>query len=840
MRATAQALSRTLVELGYRAADVHRSYSFAAIESADQAVHTVEVAAFFDAPASYKNAALAIVKTTSSEAAVAAVAQSRSLGAPYLVVISPDKASAWTYTSRGPTLVKEATADQWHELLSGDQRFQAHAVRDLKSLKLRDEPDTAASLFDPSTLYALQAQTQAALDALLRAFLAHFEGTVVAGGLTLEKDYRVLFPMVFRLLAAKILSDRADSRIKDLDLQSVADVLERIGQLYSLPVLALRWTQARRKQLQSAWVSLRDGLYVRNVAADDLAFVYENTLITPDVRRRYGTHSTPSCVADYVVRSFALPGGEQARELVVYEPFAGSCVFLTAALRRFKEILPRHWTPKRTHEHLVPRFRASELDPFACEIARLALILADYPNHNGWRIANEDLFAEDTLLRRMQECDIAICNPPFEDLETQGNASSIHKPLIVLDAIIEAAPRYVGIVMPDGFSTHKKYRSSIERLLRKYADVEILKLPEGIFSRATIGAEVLIAQGRRSDLDAMDKASIRSTEVSRADWFQFAHSLKPSAQRSVEVDLKSAPGLTGLKPLRDVWEELRLHRQLGEDFDVHRGLEWDTNQAEASRKKPAAGFRLGLHTIGQSIAQFRVLNMVYLDCRPERMRGGGLLRRWEDDKVICNAVRTSRGPWRLTAALDTGHLVLSQQFFGIWHKPEESAAKGTKSTQLTLPEVACLLNSPLANAFSFIHDDQKRLRVETMKQLPLPRVALSKALPDLVNQYRARAGGVDDGPLFASAERAPEDLLMEIDALVLAAYDLPPKLERELLRFMSQGTRPCGHAFPPYPGIQEDLGAIPLSSRLAMKPGQIEKAWDRFSRPLSAALAEIF
>lgn len=79
-------------------------------------------------------------------------------------------------------------------------------------------------------------------------------------------------------------------------------------------------------------MTLREGLYVRNVAADDLAFVYENTLITPETRKAFGTHSTPYSAADYVIRSLHLPDGNAACRLRVYEPFAGACVFLTAAL----------------------------------------------------------------------------------------------------------------------------------------------------------------------------------------------------------------------------------------------------------------------------------------------------------------------------------------------------------------------------------------------------------------------------------------------------------------------------------------------------------------------------
>jgi hypothetical protein len=166
--------------------------------------------------------------------------------------------------------------------------------------------EATACLFDPATLRDIQADTQNAVFELLERFLERFQDTA-SGQLSLDNDYRVLFPMIFRLLAAKILTDRDDERLSAIDIRDVKKTLTAIEQLYSLPPLSVRWSIARQNQVSSAWDELRSGLYVRNVAADDLAFVYEHALITPEIRQSFGTHSTPPSVADYVIRSFAFP-----------------------------------------------------------------------------------------------------------------------------------------------------------------------------------------------------------------------------------------------------------------------------------------------------------------------------------------------------------------------------------------------------------------------------------------------------------------------------------------------------------------------------------------------------
>jgi len=832
-----QLLKRSLIELGYRSIDVLEDYRYAAVNLPGRGVQRVDVAAFLDVPASYKTAALAIVRTAGNPFGIEEVAAHRALGAPYLVVLSATSAAAWTYTAQGPTKLKETAADQWKALLTDSElRLGPQAVRELKTVRVRQEESQTPSLFDPATLYAVQAETQVAVHDLLQQFLSHFEGEIDRSGLNLERDFSILFPLVFRFLAGKILVDREDPQVKDLDVSTSASVLTRIEELYSLEPLQILWNSLKRKQVTDAWNGLRDGLFVRNVAAEDLAFVYENTLISPEVRRRFGTHSTPSCVADYVVRSLDLPSGARAKDLTVYEPFAGSCVFLTSALRRFKELLPpSDLTPRKAHEHFVRHFRASEIDPFACELARLSLILADYPNHNGWQIDSENLFERDVLLERCKAADVILCNPPFEDFEAAQDGRSIHKPLAALEAILQAEPSYIGIVMPAGFSTHKKYEAAINSAVARYCDVELLKLPEGNFRKAGVGAEVLIAQHPRTASDQATTVRLRLSVVSRADWTQFQRTLRPSTQTSTAVDHRRAPGLTGLRPLRDLWMALEHLPKLGSVAKVHRGLEWINDQAMASKARPAEGFRPGLHRRAGSLDQFRVLQPQYLDCRPGKLRGGALNHDWSLPKVICTAARTSRGPWRVAAAVDLNGLVVSQQFFSIWLKETEGAVHS-----LTLVQLACILNSPMANAFSYCHDTEKRLRVSTMLQLPLPSASISAAVSGLVKDYKEAVTNAASGPLFAADSRSAVEILLEIDAQILAAYDLPPRLERELLRFMSEGQRPCGHSFQGYPGTEPSAGAISLIQRLSMSSSERTVAWEVIKRPLSEEIADAF
>ena len=832
-----QVLRTSLTRLGYRAADVFQGFRFAAVDLPARPVRQVDAAAFWDGPASYRTAALGVVRTAVNETARETVEATRSLGAPFLVVIEGDEASMWTYTASGVTQLGSTPASEWQTLLADRAKFGPGPIRQLKALQVRQDAPSTGLLFDPRMLYAIQANTQLALDDMLTQFLAHFDGKkVVAGQLSLQMHYEVLFPLVFRLLAGKILIDREDRRVASVDAADPLQVVATVESLYSLPAQRLQWTKTRVTQLAAAWLALREGLYVRNVAADDLAFVYENTLITPETRKAFGTHSTPYSAADYVIRSLKLPEGNAATQLRVYEPFAGACVFLTAALRRFKELFPQSWSVSKVHEHLVSHFAASEIDPFACEIARLALILADYPNHNGWRITCEDLFEPDRLAERVSQCDVLLCNPPFENFDAPLSGLSIHKPVVLLDAIVKTPPSFVGVVMPSGFSSHKVYREHIRHICKIYGDVEVMQLPEGVFRHASIGAEILIAQCRRDEdvrrVEPRVETTLRKSVVRRPDWPRFTQTLQTSSFDMVQVDPRNSPGLVALRPLRRVWDYLAGSPVLGDVAEMHRGLEWTTDQSEASRPKAAPGFQRGLHRSGESLAQFEVKQTVYLDVRASSLRGGAIHYPWTSPKIICNAARTSRGPWRLAATVDAEGLIASQQFFGIWIRESIEPAP-------SLFELCAILNSPVANAFSYAHDEERRFRLEIMQKIPLPQGRISREVESLIGEYVSAFEG-DDGPLFSSRPKSAQDLLMEIDALVLRAYDLPPKLERELLSFMGGSQRPSRAAFGGYPGTGSGDAAISLHKWLAMSNAGIRAAWRTLMQPLPKKVADVF
>ena len=218
----------------------------------------------------------------------------------------------------------------------------------------------------------------------------------------------ILFQATFRFLAAKILSDRGHAASARWSDGTINSVLCGIEEYYGFEAVRIGRNRDR-SLLENVWARLRAGINFRNISADDLAFVYENTFVTSDVRANLGTHSTPRQMAELIVRSLEL--WRDPKNTHIYEPFTGAGVFLVAALRQLRSALPLDWSDEQRHVFLTERLAGDELDAFACEVAKLSLILADYPNHNGWDIQQTDLFTNSRLVPAIHNT-FVLCNPP--------------------------------------------------------------------------------------------------------------------------------------------------------------------------------------------------------------------------------------------------------------------------------------------------------------------------------------------------------------------------------------------------------------------------------------------
>lgn len=789
MRRGVAAVAAELSAIGYSAEGLLPDYSFADVLSAGGETRQVSLAAFTQTPPSYRTAAFAVVEGPSGGSDLSGY---RALGAPMIFALAGDVIELWRVRADGPAEQRAATStDKLADLFARHaEHWNPRAIHRAKAIDADPLSGGQPDFVDLGLMVAIEGEVHVKLDTLLRQTLA---GMLDVRGRP-AIDARLLFQATFRFLAAKILTDRGHESAENWADGSVKTVLQGIDRYYGLG--AINASVADCERLAAVWRGIRDGINFRNISADDLAFVYENTFVTSEARVQFGTHSTPRQMAEHIVRRLEFwRTPDKAR---VYEPFTGSGVLLVAALRQLRATLPLEWTDAERHAYLTARLSGDEIDEFACEVAKLSLILADYPNHNGWDVQQADLFTGGRLRERITPETFVVCNPPFEDFDSDARDNPIaqrdvSKPLAILEEVIAAKPAGLGFVLPSSFVMEKRYRRVRAMLERTYSSIETVAIPDDVFSASRPAASLLIAQARRAE-NTEPVVTLRSSEVTLRDRLPFLKAGVITRSRSVTRWVSEEPtGELWVPALHELWEQLSGNPKLGDRLELHRGIEWIGDQALAWSDHAKPGFKPGLHTAKGQL-QYRSPRPVFLDCRSERARGGALKLPWADPKLILNAVRLSRYPWRLAASFDELGLICSQQFIGAWPRPNVDRHE--------LLALMAVLNGPLANAFATVFSSDRGFRLSTLAQIPLPRV-LPDTLAALIENYLARLRS--DEPLLWQGQSA-ERTLIAIDAAVLQAYSLPIRMERELLRFFESARRPVAHKWAGWANLDSSAG----------------------------------
>ena len=774
------AIAEAALSLGYRSEAIKRDYTFSDVLETANTKRSVALVAFTQTPPSYRSSAIAAV-TDESDDMQKTVGSLRALGAPLLFVVEGSNVALWQVRGTTPArLLERVAVDQIYELFQRHRDvWRPDAIHRAKSIAAIDST-YQLDFVDIGLLPAVEGELHCKLDRLLVDMLQTVEeqpGPPI--------DPKSMFHIAFRLLAIKVLRDRGNPAAREWDPFDLGGLLKNIENYYSLTSNNVDPSVRVTSAFSAAWECLCAGISFSNVSSEDLAFVYENTLVTTKARKYFGTHSTPRQLAEYAVARMELHRFDP-HDLRIYEPFAGAAPFLVTALRHLSELLPTDWSDRRRHEFLVERLAGDEVDSFACEVATLSLILADYPNHNGWRIRERDLFEGAVLEARLKANNIVLCNPPFQDFRTEERQrysiteNYYSKPVAVLNLALDRNPLALGFVLPRSFILEKKFARERRRIETLYEDIELVALPDTIFGVSDVESTLLIARNRRAN--ETSKTILKSTEVANNDSAEFLKSGKVTAERCVERSTKEPLGNLWVSSLGRAWDYLSEAPRLRDSFEIHRGIEWRSGQSNAWSNEGGEGYKKGIHSARGS-RQYILGDAVWLDCRSESLRRNPNLSRWLRPKLIANAARISRGPWCFATTLDKGGLVCSQQFLGLW--PREAFSDSE------LLAYAAILNGPLANAFLADRSQKDRFRVASVNDIPIPE-AVPVYAGELVEEYlhlfsERRSPTAKSGVLDA--------LLTRIDAVTLSAYDLPLRAERQLLDYFRGKKRPVEHSW---------------------------------------------
>jgi type I restriction-modification system DNA methylase subunit len=798
-----------LNQLGYSGNLLQEDYVFDDASTSGILELNVPLAAFAQWPPSYRNACIGVL-TANGQSGPQHVSGYRTLGAPmffeafhdhvdrYRVEASGRPVFLESIPSRNITRAFEVNNEKW----SPEAIFRAKAIIPLKTPVQLD-------FVDIGLLPALKGMIHDKLDRLLKGTLHKAISTYKNNTSGKPPDEALLFRLVFRFLAAKVFKDKRHPG--NWDDPKANTIIKEIQRFYGFTDSDMQGILDEPHTQQTVWDNFRNAFNFQNLSVDDLAFIYENTLIRKETRKQFGIHSTPPAIAELIVDRLPfelLPEDER----FVVEPCSGHGVFLVAALRRLRELLSSAWTDKERHKYLKDRLTAIEVDAFAAEVCRLSLMLADYPNPDGWQIISQDIFATDVLKKHLKTSKIVLCNPPFEDFtpdekKQYGNRIlSVHKPYEILSKVMKNPPDMFGFVLPKSAILGERYSDIQDRIVRNYKNIETIALPDRIFSFSEQETMLVLASDRNKDTKT--NIFIRTFWIHENDrrplleTGQLPEGISKVTNRSTHR--KSIP-LRNV-PLYEIWNYLQDFPRLGAIADFHQGIWWNVslekNRSSLISSNPNPGFKKGLDTVQGKIEPYDAERFVYLNMDEQYRRTTAHSFPWDKPKVIANGRRISRGPWRIVGYPDSSGLVCTKNFIGIWPKSD-----------INIEVLSAFINSPLVNAALYLKGYGRENSIRILEQIPIPypevidKERIDRLITYYINFKSTTMKGLAKEPIIK--------ILMEIDSLILKAYDLPPRLERKLLEFFRGYPRPVPFNFPNY--YPEDFKpCIPLHKYLEM------------------------
>lgn len=747
---------------------------------------TAAIATFSDTPHDSRSICTVSVDLASDPAV--AVTALRPSGAPVVFACHAGKLLWWKQTTGAPQLVETIEAAHVKRFFE-EHRDDFAPQRIFEGKTFRRLPHRQQLTFvDAGLMPMVERESGEAISALVERVIRGME-TSLGRHVRRDADVNAVYKSTFWLLAAKLLREKRVPNFITIRLDDIDDVFRRVGLHYGdtngLPPGGHAWRQA----IAEAAHSIDDFQRVAHVSVDALAHVYENAMIPPEVRKAHGIHSTPGALVDYMVWQL-WPWIEQLPpdRRHVFEPACGHAAFLVGALR-----VLRQWSDigddRKRHDYLRKHLHGIELDGFALEVARLRLTLADIPHGNTWDLVPADMFAETRLETEAKRCGVLLANPPYERF-TSAERSRYKQRRIAVTAVGKAAEMLrrtiphlapgacFGVVVPHGFLNSNDSTSLRRQLLSDFEIAEIDVFEDQLFEKADHEAAVLL--GRRRP----------ARTVARPFWFrrvrnsgmkEFRERFAFSSEQKVDPSRFALSDHTDLRvPQGDaVWDRLSTYPRLSSVAKVGQGFSFRGEDLPESAgtlsPRPKSGYRPCFVTARGDPPIFGTPAKQWMNPDPSVIQRPRMGLVGQPGQVIVNHARASREAWTMKAWLD----------------PEGIAVKGNflvvRSNHSHVSGVAlwAILNSPVANAFIYCRATKRHIIGGDLLSLPIPNLQ-GEMLAGITAAAQAYLATARETGGFFRPDPNPDGVkkaLLSMDAAVLRAYTLPPRIEHELLNF---------------------------------------------------------
>lgn len=346
-------------------------------------------------------------------------------------------------------------------------------------------------------LQAARADRAARLEPLLVGSLttaADYYGTQSAD---VEVAHKKAARLVIGALTALVLRDKSD--LREL---AERELLREVARRFPRNFHWLEDLKAQDRHLLFAVLrELGEWIDYTSLDPATVSQVYESALVADEERAALGIHYTPPGLARRLLAELPVEV-VPPEERYVFDPACGSGTLLVAAHDRLRSLQPIEWAERDRHEDLRVHLRGFDVDPFAAEIARLALLLNAMPAGNGWQVddRNSLVLGDDVDGLRPS---IVVANPPWRHVRAGGEAVEFADEFVAASLRLLRPGGLLAFLLPSSW-LDSRASSETRILLRSSCELfEAWRLPLHTFPTSNARAVAVLAQ-KRSGVEGSD------------------------------------------------------------------------------------------------------------------------------------------------------------------------------------------------------------------------------------------------------------------------------------------------------------------------------------------------
>jgi type I restriction-modification system DNA methylase subunit len=789
----------SLIAIGYPKNFILQDYQFSDFYvDSIPLIRKTSIVAFGREPFDYKSACISInlPKDINSQQPPTHL---RALGAPHIFVIKNGYTERWNNDSQNVKRIEKIRTENLPTYIKDKRNYLEPNYIIRKKSDFEQPTAIQLDLFiDSGLVIALDHQASIRLDNVIRKLIADIENSYSTSTKEQPIDVEIIFKLIFVLLTAKLLSDRNIITEPQIDFSDYRTVLNGVSNFYNRKIIT-KILEMNKDIVQSAVNTISQTIPLNNLSIDTLTYIYENTFVSPESRKSFGIHSTPSYVADYILSKIPLINISKDK-LNIFDPMCGHGIFLVAAMRKLKEILPMKWNGKRRHEYFIKHLQGVEIDNFALEVANMCLTLADFPESNGWDLRQGNVFKDNILENFAKGTNVLLGNPPFEYEKYLGREKP--KPALLLNRVLPVLPRdsYIGIILPNAFLDSGDYRETRDLLLRHFSLLHITNLPANTFIYSSSETSIIIA--KRGTYNK----PIYYADVNRKQIKEFKYNSSKTWEITLEHDYFLNKQNLKVPVLNEVWNYLKDYDRLDKVADIKIGVQNEPSLVTPKTDYKVDEFKNSVPAIispQKDFYQYVSNQKYYIPAEKKVRRRKAWNYNWSQTKIIIPTGRISVGPWKFAAVIDYKSRYATRNFFAVWPTKEN----------ISVETLSAILNSPLAAAFVYANSSGRSITKRVYKKIPIPPNldVFSEKITSMVKDY-----------IMALKQLNYEEAhlrILDIDASILELYNLPPKFEHNLLKIFYDMKRPVPFDFYKYYPKNYDSW-IPLNMYISQKYGR--------------------